>query len=309
MTRTNGQNPSKKISRSFSSFFLIVFSVIAFQVQAQEANDNYNKVRLWTNTNFSGSGGFSTAQGSHNVNATYKSVNVPWGLQVTLYDQANQTGNSIIFFHGDADITDIWDVTTRSFTVSRSNRINFQGAGDSGTIRIFPNQDEEEASVAFYEEKPGSGYAWVLGLDGWENEKDFTIGHTGIGNQTSGVKFLLQADGKLGIGTTSPSEKLHVAGKIRATGLKCDVDAGSVPDYVFTTGYHLNPLEEVEAYIEANHHLPAVPSATEMEKDGMEVVALSLTLLEKIEELTLYTIQQQKQIKDLQQEVNTLKNK
>ena len=70
----------------------------------------------------------------------------------------------------------------------------------------------------------------------------------------------------------------------------------SFPDYVFADDYKLKPLNEVEAYINKNKHLPNMPSEKEVVANGMKVAQINTILVEKIEELTLYTIEQQKQI-------------
>ena len=69
--------------------------------------------------------------------------------------------------------------------------------------------------------------------------------------------------------------------------------------------YKLPKLSEVKNYIETNHHLPEIPSAEEMQKEGMNVGELNTKLLQKIEELTLYLIDQQKEIEQLKQQVST----
>lgn len=68
------------------------------------------------------------------------------------------------------------------------------------------------------------------------------------------------------------------------------------PDFVFSTSYQLNTLAQVEAYISKNNHLPNVPSAAEVAENGINIAEMDAILLQKIEELTLYTIAQQKQL-------------
>jgi len=74
-------------------------------------------------------------------------------------------------------------------------------------------------------------------------------------------------------------------------------------DYVFDKNYRLRPLAEVEAYIRANQHLPGVPSAAKVEAEGIQVGETHALLLSKIEELTLYVIQQQKEIEALKKKL------
>lgn len=74
-------------------------------------------------------------------------------------------------------------------------------------------------------------------------------------------------------------------------------------DFVFNDDYNLKSLSSVESYIKDNKHLPDVPSATEVAKDGIDVATMDAKLLQKIEELTLYMIQQQKEIESLKKQI------
>jgi Phage T4 tail fibre len=103
-------------------------------------------------------------------------------------------------------------------------------------------------------------------------------------------------NGNVGIGTTTPDEKLTVKGKIHTNEVRVDVLAPIVPDYVFEADYKLKNLSEVAAFIQENKHLPEVPSAKEMEQNGLMLAEMNLKLLKKIEELTLYAIEQNKQL-------------
>ncbi|WP_408040839.1 hypothetical protein [Tenacibaculum amylolyticum] len=107
-------------------------------------------------------------------------------------------------------------------------------------------------------------------------------------------------DGRVGIGTTTPGEKLAVNGTVHAKEVR--VDLNGWPDYVFTDEYTLPTLEEVEQHISEKGHLVNIPSAKEVTKNGVQLGEMNKKLLEKIEELTLYTIQQEKEIKNLQKQ-------
>ena len=113
---------------------------------------------------------------------------------------------------------------------------------------------------------------------------------------TQNAWLVLQpAGGNVGIGTNSPSDRLHVSGgNIRVTG-GAFIDDGTtlnVPDYVFEAGYALMPLEELRAYIAEEKHLPNVPSIDDVNAMGLNLSDFQMRLLEKVEELTLYTLQQ-----------------
>ncbi len=114
-------------------------------------------------------------------------------------------------------------------------------------------------------------------------------------------------NGSLGIGTNNPgSFQLAVEGKIGAREIQV-TNVAPWPDYVFANDYQLRTLPEVERFIQKNHHLPDVPSAKVVEKEGIEVGKMNATLLRKIEELTLHLIAQNKALEALKQEVKMLK--
>lgn len=114
----------------------------------------------------------------------------------------------------------------------------------------------------------------------------------------------------VGIGTNSPgSSKLAVEGKISAREIRVTLDT-PFPDYVFGSEYKLKNLDSLKTYIDLNKHLPGVPSAKEVEiNGGVELGKMHNKMLEKIEELTLYVIELNNQIKDLKKENQALKNK
>ncbi|MBN2610808.1 MAG: hypothetical protein JXB00_04550 [Bacteroidales bacterium] len=111
--------------------------------------------------------------------------------------------------------------------------------------------------------------------------------------------LFIDENGSIGINTVQCGDgKLAVNGKIIATAV--EVKAYPWADYVFDENYKLLRLEEVEQFILSNHHLPEVPSASEVEENGINVAEMNSILLKKIEELTLYVIELKKEIKELQ---------
>jgi len=125
----------------------------------------------------------------------------------------------------------------------------------------------------------------------------------GIDESTLTEKLRIRSDGFIGIGTNSPKYKLDVLGTIRAQEVLVNMGGA---DFVFEKDYRLMPLGELERFVNANKHLPEVASATDMHKNGSELGDLNSKLLQKIEELTLYVIRQEKKMQALEKKVQTL---
>ena len=104
-------------------------------------------------------------------------------------------------------------------------------------------------------------------------------------------------DGDVGIGTMSPNAKLHVKGGILASSIKVEAQTA---DFVFDEDYDLKNLAEVKSFIEQNKHLPGIPSASQMKESPVDLAEMNKLLLQKVEELTLYLLEQQEQINNLQ---------
>ncbi|MBL0736407.1 hypothetical protein JI750_05890 [Flavobacterium sp. GN10] len=130
-----------------------------------------------------------------------------------------------------------------------------------------------------------------------------------IENFYTDALFIKGSNANVGIGTKTPDSKLTVAGNIHAQEVKVSINAGIVPDYVFANDYKLKSLNEVEQYIKQNNHLPEIPSAQEVEKNGLMLAEMNMNLLKKIEEMTLYIIEQNKQIIDLNKRLEKVESK
>lgn len=143
----------------------------------------------------------------------------------------------------------------------------------------------------------------------------------GTSNWLKSGNNLYYLSGSVGIGTSSPDSKtkLDVAGTIRADeiliediaavtmNLSGDIAAnnvtiranGNTADFVFEENYPLSKLSDIESFIKTQKHLPGIPSASEMEEQGVNIAEMNKLLLQKVEELTLHIIRQQKEIDEL----------
>lgn len=123
-------------------------------------------------------------------------------------------------------------------------------------------------------------------------------------NQVAKIKFntmencWINTPGFIGIGTQSPRNKLDVRGTIRADAIYVNVVSGA--DFVFDTSYSLRSLSELKDFVLKNKHLPEIPSEQEMKENGVDLHKLQILLLQKIEELTLYIIEQEQRIQELE---------
>ena len=130
------------------------------------------------------------------------------------------------------------------------------------------------------------------------------------------LSYITQKNGMIGIGTSDPDQKLTVKGKIHTQEVLVDLNGAVAPDYVFEkyyqgqsalkSDYQMLDLKSLEAFLKQNHHLPEIPSAQKLKEDGLELKKMNLLLLQKIEELTLYTLEQQKQLDALQGQIKLL---
>ena len=105
------------------------------------------------------------------------------------------------------------------------------------------------------------------------------------------------------VGQTTPQSVLVITpdGKVQVNGVNLNV-----PDYVFEDDYELMPLEKLRTFIDANGHLPGIPSAEKVKSEGLDLAGSQMGLLQKVEELTLYTLQQESRLQEQQQRIERL---
>ncbi|MBC3846837.1 hypothetical protein H8K90_10640 [Winogradskyella echinorum] len=236
----------------------------------------FNFSQQWLGSNNSSGNIYRTGFVGIGPNATNPSssfVSSAALLQLKSYGNAE-----IIFDHTDGNGTS--DLGVISFE-RNSDHLAHIRSGHDGAI--------DNAFLSFHTQPSGGSYGWIN-----DNEK-----------------MRISSNGNVGIGTTNPSELLSVNGKILCEEVEVILDVA--PDYVFQkyyTGsstlkadYVMPTIEEVEAFTKKNHHLPEVPSAKEIKEEGLQLKEMTTLLLQKVEELTLYTIEQEKRIKALEAEL------
>ena len=118
-------------------------------------------------------------------------------------------------------------------------------------------------------------------------------------------KMIILPSGNVAIGKTSTDYKLDVAGTIRADEILVEAN-GQTADFVFSDTYNLKDLSEVEDYIKTHKHLPDIPSATQMEEQGVNLAEMNKLLLQKVEEMMLYLIKKEKEINKLKMQIDDL---
>lgn len=185
---------------------------------------------------------------------------------------------------------------------------NFVVTGDNPAMIIGHNASSHlsnsvESGRIYFDEgvNTTSGRCgFEMHYDGSTNKFEINSGCTAFVNNLT----ITRSTGNVGIGTANPTNKLDVNGIIR--GNEVIVETGWA-DYVFQDDYKLKPLSEVEAFIKENKHLPSVPSAAKIQEKGAHVAELMTKMMEKIEELTLYSIEQKKEIDELKKRLDEKK--
>lgn len=216
----------------------------------------------------SGNLGLGTDNPTHGVHIHGKQLKI-----------SGQSGSGNIIFGDATETNNVWGLEYNSYTAGREGLNFWKPTGNPG----------------------GSGNYYL-----------FLHNNGNVGINTNNPQTNFHVNGKCLIGddnTTLPGVyRLYVQGGILTDQVKIAVrNSINWADYVFEPTYKRMSLPELDVYVKENKHLPNIPSAKEVSAEGFEVAEMTNLLLEKIEELTLYVIEQQKVISELKTEVEKLK--
>lgn len=259
---------------------------------------------------FSGSAGtIKFGNGSISQSVTAASVNIAPNNDNGLYIQTSTPGKYGLSVRPRASMDDAIQVmgttaTTKNFVVQGNGNLSIGGVPTSWG-RLLITNPTMGASIHVEHTETGIDYQKLIYLT-YKNPKTEILKAYNV--ETGVVTHQFYASGKTTIHNgTRAIFQLESDGLLRLRSVK--IDEANWPDYVFEKDYKLPALSEVAKFIEQNGHLPNVPSREEILKDGVEVGEMLKILTEKVEELTLYSIEQQRLIEGQQKVIEELKNK
>jgi hypothetical protein len=191
------------------------------------------------------------------------------------------------------------------FILDHSGNVSI-GTHDDPVDKFVVHQSSNEHWAGFISNGGGTGKGLLL-RSGAASE----VSVLQVEDNYKHMRFVVKSNGEVGIGTTNTAgNKLVVGGNTvidgRLVAKEIKVEAQTA-DFVFEEDYPLKPLSEVEQFVKENKHLPEIPSAKKMEKDGVNLAEMNKLLLQKVEELTLYMIEQNKKMNLQSEEISKLK--
>lgn len=200
--------------------------------------------------------------------------------------------------------------------ISRTGKVSIGTASVADNLNVDGSIGIGHSSIKFYDKNNlmfPNNYMLGVSLQGYNDPTGYFWAQTlSIGGSYNNEAFILVGD-KIGMGTNElycsdcTDYRLFVKDGIRTEKIKVDIAANNGwADYVFEPDYNLMSLAEVEQFIKQNGHLPEVPTTEQAIANGIELKEMNILLLKKVEELTLYSIQQQKELEELKAQMSNL---
>ena len=219
-------------------------------------------------------------------------------LSISLFSQ-DQTKSDIILQTGESKLTPLGQEGKRLYFGAREDN------GDYIYMTRF-NRDTNKSDLRVgIGDDAGGDDRFIVGNITWNSGgvwKDW---------------FVVTNQARVGIGVSYPTCALDINGAVKASALdvagtirskEVKIEAAGWADFVFDRDYKLPSLSQVESHINENKTLPGIPTEQQVKENGVDLGDMQIKLLQKIEELTLYVIDQDKRIKALEEENKNLKN-
>lgn len=248
--------------------------------------------------------GYSNTTSTHNVNIGYYSGYSNTGGYNTFLGnysgRSNSTGSYNTFLgyqagYSNAGSNNVFIGKQAGYNESGSDKLYIDNSSTS-TPLIFGNFSTNQVGI---NAQPNSSHTLTVGGSVYATSI-YVNGTQLIPHFMTSGNDLYYNTGNISIGTNDPKGyKLAVAGKIISEEVVIKLQS-SWPDYVFEPTYELRPLAEVEKFLRTNKHLPEVPSALEIKENGLNTGEMNAILLKKVEELTLYIIDLEKRLKEIE---------
>ena len=230
------------------------------------------------------------------------------GKKIEYYGDADHRAHVQLYnaSNGNIEIENFWDAGNADIVLKPDNNVIVSN-GNVGIGIVQPKEtltvSKHGVSIGIYDTNPSSKANNRIARYG----NSLVIQNDLSGSWLDNINFMDNGSVGIGVRENISDYKLAVAGKTITEEVKVQLQT-NWPDYVFSKEYKLPTLKEVEKYIEEKGHLPNIPSADEVkENKGIELGKMNAKLLQKIEELTLYTIQQEKEIQELKNQNKQLK--
>ncbi len=195
--------------------------------------------------------------------------------------------------------------STVAMSIATSGNIGFGttnpiSGGAAASWLTINGATDYSGGIVYATQGVAKGFSFI-DHDGLLTQQSIGSGQKFVVNSSTTAMYIASS-GNVGIGTATPKEALSVNGSIRSK--QVTVELANWPDYVFDSSYkRLNPIQ-LEAYIQKNKHLPEIPAASSVEQEGMNLGEMNKILVKKIEELTLYMIEQHKEIEKLKAKIH-----
>ncbi len=280
----------------------------AFRVRTINFNTNITSGTDLFTVRANGNVGVGTAKPTSVLDVHTTDDNTPTGIVISQGTTSNNRNSGRLFFENLGELNNSFAI------VKIDDRLSFRSnsqAGISSGTEHFNIKNNGVVGIGISNPEHGklhiNGNGAGQGINLWTHSGE-TTSRIWIDNQKKTFHLskgdnpingiTISNNGLVGIGEVDPDSKLSVNGNIHTKEVKVDLIGWS--DFVFENNYNLPTLKEVEQHIKEKGHLKDIPSAKEVAKNGILLGEMDAKLLQKIEELTLYTINQEKRIKSLE---------